>query len=337
MGCGNILPGVERAAENGAQQPEESERQAALSRALDWAGRRSYDGSRWSAAQLRALRGERKVSVVIPVKDAAPTVGRVAASCVRLREAGAVSEVVVVDAASADGSAGFAEEAGATVVQESDLLPQFGDVEGKGDALWRTLSIVDSEFVVFVDADTEAFSESFVCGLVGPLLEHDELVLVKGAFDRPFTSGGMRIEGGGGRVNELVARPLLNAFFPELAALRQPLAGELAARRDALVELPFRTGYGVEIALLIDVWRRHGLDAIAQSDLGERLNRHQHLHELAPMAWAVQRALLERVEGGPPPAGDAFVGWFGDGPQLRTIGAHERPPLAELVDLKEEP
>lgn len=309
------------------------ERRQRLERGLDWAARRTFDGAAYSPARVAELKGDRTVSVVIPVKEAALTVGRVVATCDRLREAGAIDEVIVIDAASTDGSAESAALAGAVVHQEADLLPEFGDVLGKGDALWRSLSVVGGELVVFVDSDTEGFSEHFVLGLVGPLLENDELMLVKGAFDRPFTSAGVRIEGGGGRVNELVARPLLNAYFPELAAVRQPLAGELAARREALLELPFRTGYGVEIALLIDFFERYGLDAIAQSDLGERLNRHQHLHELAPMAFAVQRALLARVPGIPEAAlsGFDFVGYFEGEPELRSVPALERPALAGIL------
>ncbi len=308
------------------------QRQAALARALEWARERTFDGAAYGAERLAELKREQRVSVVIPVKEAALTVGRVAASCLRLRDAGAVDEVLVIDADSADGSAEFAAQAGAEVHQESELLPEQGPVHGKGDALWRSLSVASGDIVVFVDSDTEGFSEAFVCGLVGPLLEEDRLQLVKGAFDRPFTSAGVRIEGGGGRVNELVARPLLNTYFPELAAVRQPLAGELAARRDALTTVPFRTGYGVEIALLIDFYTRFGLEAIAQSDLGERLNRHQHLHELAPMAFAVQRALLDRVELLPAGAlpGDEFLGYVEGRPEISSIPAFERPPLSSI-------
>lgn len=308
-------------------------RKQALERGLDWAARRTYDGAEFTPRLLAEIKGDQTVSVVIPVKEAALTVGRVTATCTRLRDAGAIDQVIVVDAASSDGSAEHAARAGGEVHQEADLLTEFGAVEGKGDALWRALSVTTGDIVVFVDSDTEGFSERFVCGLAGPLLQHSELKLVKGAFDRPFTSSGVRIEGGGGRVNELVARPLLNTYFPELAAMRQPLAGELAARRDALVDLPFRTGYGVEIALLIDFFERFGLDAIAQSDLGERLNRHQHLHELAPMAFAVQRALLARVPGIPDEVltGEEFVGYFEGGPELRNVPAQERPPLVSLA------
>lgn len=319
------------------RHPSEALRTAALERALGWAERRTFDAGEYSVGKLLELRGERSIAVVIPSKQAATTVGSVVGACAGLRTEGVVDELIVVDANSTDGSAEIAEAAGARVLQEADLMPQFGVVAGKGDALWRTLSVVESELVVFVDADTDQFSERFVCGLVGPLLADDRLQLVKGAFERPFISGELRIDGGGGRVNELVARPLLNTYFPELAAVRQPLAGEFAARSAALVELPFRTGYGVEIALLIDVYERFGLEAIGQAELGERLNNHQALEDLAPMAFEVQRALISRVDGVEPGEQDgAFVGYFDGRPQLREVPSAERPPLATLIALESE-
>ncbi|MGK2878526.1 MAG: glucosyl-3-phosphoglycerate synthase [Solirubrobacterales bacterium] len=305
---------------------------AELARAEAWARSNTFDGGEYSAARIAELKGDSSISVVIPVKEAALTVGRVAASCLRLRDAGAVDEVIVIDANSADGSARSARAAGAEVHQESELLTDHGAPAGKGDALWRGLSVATGEIIVFVDSDSEAFDGSFVTGLAGPLLTEPTLQLVKGAFDRPFTSSGVRIEGGGGRVNELVARPLLNMYFPELAAVRQPLAGEIAARRSALTALPFATGYGVEIQLLIDFYKRFGLDAIGQSDIGERLNRHQTLENLAPMAYAVLSALLAGSEHPPPEVADAgdFLGYFEGAIAFRGVSPELRPPLDSL-------
>lgn len=305
----------------------------ALALGQEWCARRTFDGAAYTAESLAEFKGSQRVSVIVPLKEAAKTVGRVVASCGRLQEAGVVDEVIVVDAASTDGGAEAAAREGAEVLQENDLLPEFGPVLGKGDALWRALSVATGDVVVFVDSDTEGFTDRFITGLAGPLLADETLRLVKGAFDRPFTSSGVRIEGGGGRVNELVARPLLNAFFPELAAVRQPLAGELAARRDALINLPFSAGYGVEIQLLIDFYLRHGLNAIGQSDLGERLNRHQSLQELAPMAFTVLRALMSRVPEIPAAysQSDRFLGYFDGEPAERNAPSLERPPLATLT------
>lgn len=305
----------------------------ALERGRAWCGRRTYDGAAYTPGALAELKGETTVTVIVPLKEAAMTVGRVVASCERLREAGLVDQILVVDAASEDGGAEVAAREGAEVVQENELLTEFGPVIGKGDALWRALSVATGDVVVFADSDTEGFTDRFITGLAGPLLADDSLQIVKGAFDRPFTSSGVRIEGGGGRVNELVARPLLNAFFPELAAVRQPLAGELAARRDALLGFPFSADYGVEIQLLIDFYLKYGLDAIGQSDLGERLNRHQSLQELAPMAFTVLRALMSRVPEIPAvySQSERFLGYFDGEPEERSTPPVERPPLASLA------
>jgi glucosyl-3-phosphoglycerate synthase len=224
---------------------------------------------------------------------------------VRLREQGAVDQVVVVDA-SRDGTGDIAARLGADVYAQSALMRSFGSVLGKGDAMWRSLSVLTGDVVCFVDADTEAFGAHFACGLVGPLVVDPEVEFVKGFYRRPFRLGDEVAPEGGGRVTELTARPLLQLFHPRLAKIRQPLAGEIAARRGLLERLPFATGYAVEIAMLIDAYELAGIEAIAEVDLDERQNRHQPLSELGPMATAVMRAVLDR---------DAIV---------------ERPPMASL-------
>jgi glucosyl-3-phosphoglycerate synthase len=168
-------------------------------------------------------------------------------------------------------------------------------VLGKGDAMWRALSALDGELVCFLDSDTEEFSERFVCGLLGPLVCEPGVSFVKAFYERPFVHGDAEVPGGGGRVNHLLARPALQLFYPELAAVRQPLAGEVAARRELLARIPFATGYGVEVAMLIDVWRGIGLDGIAQVDLDEHRNRHQPLSALTPMATTVLATIARRL------------------------------------------
>jgi glucosyl-3-phosphoglycerate synthase len=231
----------------------------------------------------------------------------------RLREAGAIDEVVVVDAASEDGTAAIAERAGARVLQQDELLSVHGPALGKGDAMWRALSALEGELVCFLDADTEGFSAHFATGLLGPLVCEPDVSFVKGHYRRPIAgvSGGE----GGGRVNHLMARPALGLFYPELAGVRQPLAGEVAARRELLEAVPFATGYGVEVAMLIDVWRTAGLDAIAQVDLVEHRNRHQPLSALTPMAETVLATIARRL------VQDGRLQAFDGGPV-------ERPPLA---------
>jgi glucosyl-3-phosphoglycerate synthase len=218
------------------------------------------------------------VSVILPARNCAATVGPIV-ECL-----GGFGQVAVVDAGSVDGTAAIADAAGAEVHQEADLLPRFGPVLGKGDAMWRALSIVRRDVVVFVDADTTQFQRHFATGLAGPLLRHDDIDFVKGAYNRPFVAGDEVVEHGGGRVTELAARPLLRAFFPELADVRQPLAGEFAGRRDLLERIPWATGYAAEISMLIDIWKEIGPDAIAQVDIGERRQPHQPLPALGEMA-----------------------------------------------------
>ena len=197
----------------------------------------------------------------------------------------------------ADGTAAAARAAGATVVQEDDLMPAFGPCRGKGDAMWRALAATTGEIVAYVDADSEDFGERMLTGLLAPLFARPELALVKGAFQRPFAAGGEVRPGEGGRVTELMARPLLNLHRPALAGFAQPLAGEVAARRELLERLAFPVGYGVEIAMLLDAEALVGIDALAQADLGSRQNRHQPLRELSAMSYAVLVAASRRLLG----------------------------------------
>lgn len=307
-----------------SQDPAGLTQAEAHENALRWAEANTFSGG-----ELDVTRDER-ISVVIPAREVAGTITDVVAACATLLKAGAIAELFVVDADSADGTAALAEQAGAVVVQESELLPEHGSVVGKGDAMWRSLSVVTGDIVVFVDGDTSEFRGEFISGLASPLQERAELQLVKGAFSRPFTDGELRVENGGGRVNELVARPLLNIYFPELSAVDQPLAGEFAARADALRALPFRTGYGVEIQILIDVYRRYGLAAIGQAELGERLNAHQSLKALGPMAYAVARTLIER-SGMEIDADSAFLGDRDNELATREVELFDRPPIETVM------
>jgi glucosyl-3-phosphoglycerate synthase len=168
-------------------------------------------------------------------------------------------------------------------------------VLGKGDAMWRALDVLSGEVICFLDADSEEFGAHFARGLVGPLLTDPAISFVKGYYRRPFRQGDTTYPEGGGRVTELTARPLLKLFYPDLASVRQPLAGEVAARRELLERLPFVTGYGVDIALVLDAYAEAGLEALAQVDLEVRQNAHQPLHDLGPMAHAVLRAVASRL------------------------------------------
>jgi glucosyl-3-phosphoglycerate synthase len=248
-----------------------------------------------------------------------------------LLEQGLVDQILVVDD-STDGTADIAAARGAEVHDQSSLHPEFGPVAGKGDALWRALSALRGDIVCFLDADSEDLGPHFACGLLGPILRRDAQ-MAKAFYRRPFRVGDVRLPDGGGRVSELMARPLLNAFYPELAGFLQPLAGEFAARRELLEALPFATGYGVDIALLIDAWRRVGLEGLAQIDLDVRQNRHRPLSELAPMASAVLAAVTTRLvrDGRLAPATErGFLLPFESGFVPQSIEYEERPPMASL-------
>jgi glucosyl-3-phosphoglycerate synthase len=295
-------------------------------RAAEWLARRSYPVCRLPVADL-ARRRTAGVSVIVPAKEVAGTIGDVVDALVGIREAGLVDEVLVVDAASADGTAAIARARGADVAQESDLRPELGPARGKGDAMWRALGATQGEIVVFVDGDSEPFHEHFVTSLLAPLLSDDEIALVKGSFRRPFRVGDTVMPSGGGRVTELLARPLLNLHRPALAGFVQPLAGEIAARRSLLERLAFPVGYGVEIAMLLDAYEMVGIDALAQADLGERQNRHQSLEALSAMALAVLVAAERRI--GELDMSELAPGelLLPQGPGLRRVAVEERPPL----------
>jgi glucosyl-3-phosphoglycerate synthase len=282
-----------------------------------WAQTRSFHHSLYPAARIAAER-EATVAVCLPARECAQTVGAIVAGLAQLREAGAIDEILVVDAGSADGTALAAERAGATVLQEAELLPAAGPVLGKGDAMWRSLSALRSELVCFLDADSEGPTGHYATGLIGPLVCEPGVSFVKAFYERPYNAGAISIPAGGGRVNHLLARPALELFYPELACVRQPLAGEVAASRELLCSLPFATGYGIEVAMLIDAWRAVGLEGIAQVDLGVHRNRHQPLAALTPMARTVLATIARRLE-----QDGRLAGLDPDAPPA------ERPPLAE--------
>jgi glucosyl-3-phosphoglycerate synthase len=307
-----------------------------------WARQRTFHHSLYAAERIARERTA-SVSVCLPAKECAGTVGTIVEALAKLRAQGAIDELVVVDAASRDGTAAVAKRAGATVCQEAELLPQYGGVLGKGDAMWRALSVLAGEVVCYLDADTEGFSAHFATGLVGPLVCEGGVEFVKAFYRRPFEQGGVTLPEGGGRVNHLMARPALELFYPELAAVRQPLAGEVAARRELLERVPFATGYGVEVAMLIDVWREVGLGGMAQVDLEVHRNRHQSLRELTPMAYTVLATIARRLEGegrlrveGATVSEPATPATVAGSAEAQTpsgggaIGPCERPPMASV-------
>lgn len=305
-----------------------------------WFARRSSRAADWPADLLRAVKGSTTVSVVLPALDEEKTVGGIVDAVrrdlvdVRIP---LVDEVVVLDSGSTDATAAVARAAGARVVHRDDVLPNVPSVPGKGEALWRSLAATTGDVVVFVDADLLAFHSGFVTGLIGPLLTDPSVDFVKAMYDRPLSEAAAIHPAGGGRVTELVARPLLNLHWPQLAGFVQPLAGEYAARRHLLERLPFATGYGVEIALLIDALDEVGLDAMAQVDLGERRHRHHGDLRLGRMAAEIWQTALARLhqDGDLQAFEPTLTQFVRDAshylPVTHEVAALERPPLLSVV------
>ena len=295
-----------------------------------WAAERRYVTSAFPPERVRAWKRTTSVGVVIPTKECAGTVAGVLAGTVGpLRAEGVVDDVVVVDAHSVDGTAAVARAAGARVIDQDEVLPEYGPALGKGDAMWRALHVCDTDIVCFLDGDTANPDPGHLQGLIGPLLADPSLQLVKGAFDRPLLAGGVALPNEGGRVTELMARPLINLHVPRLAGFSQPLAGEFAGRRPLLESIPFPVGYGVEIAVLIDALRRHGLETLAECHLGERQNRHQPLRALGEMAYAVLAAVERRIAGARSTAGGHYLRPWDDH-AVAEVPVTERPPLVTL-------
>ena len=310
-----------------------------------WLARRSSKATDWTAADLVAAKRGITVSVVIPARNEEATVGAIVTAIrEELHERHAlVDEILVVDSHSTDATAEVAATAGARVVAQDDVFPALEGLAGKGEALWKGVAATSGDLVVFVDGDLHDFTTGYVTGLLGPLLTDPSVAYVKGFYHRPLTGAAGSEPEGGGRVTELVARPLLNMFWPELAGFVQPLAGEYAGRREVLESIPFVANYGVETGHLIDLLELRGLDALAQVDLGHRVHRHQGTHALGRMAGQIMQTLFDRLERygrlvtAIPPA--TLLAQFQRGASaegverelvLTDLTSPQRPPLASL-------
>ncbi|PJJ03778.1 glucosyl-3-phosphoglycerate synthase [Streptomyces sp. 2333.5] len=303
-------------------------------------------GRSWSAADrpleqlLEAKRQTgRTVSVVLPALDEEATVGAIVTTIrdtLMTDAAGLVDELVVLDSGSTDRTAEVAAAAGARVVHRDSILPRLPALPGKGEVLWRSLLTTTGDIICFIDADLREFSATFVSGIVGPLLTDPDIQFVKAMYDRPLETGPGGIDAGqGGRVTELVARPLLNLHWPQLAGFVQPLGGEYAARRSLLERLPFPVGYGVELGLLVDALHTVGLDALAQVDVGVRKHRHQDGQALGRMAAAIYRTAQLRLTRGHlvrPRLTQFDRGDQGFIPRTTDVDTEERPPMTEIPE-----
>jgi glucosyl-3-phosphoglycerate synthase len=304
-------------------------------RTLAWFGRRTSRWQDWPLDRLLAAKRQLGVtiSVVIPARNEERTVAGVVRAIGRALRS-LVDELVVMDSDSTDATAEVAASAGAVVYRAAEVLPEAGSFPGKGEALWKSLAVTSGDLLVFIDADLTRWGPHFVSGLVGPLLTTPQVQLVKGFYTRVRTEADGSTSTEGGRVTELVARPLISLWWPDLAGVVQPLAGEWAARRSLMESLSIPVGYGVELATLMDTAARHGLDAVAQVDLGSRAHRHQANHDLALMA-AELLLVADRRRPGPDRATAELRQFVRD--ELgqvfqveRAIPVHERPPVAAV-------
>ncbi len=300
-----------------------------------WLSTRSWSvGDRPLKKLIAAKRSSNAtVSVVLPALNEEATVGEIVAVIRRdlMLNAPLVDEIVVIDSGSTDRTSEVAAAAGARVVHRDDILPRLPAVPGKGEVLWRSLLVTSGDIVCFIDADLKEFSSDFVSGIVGPLLTDPGVDLVKAMYDRPLGQAA----GQGGRVTELMARPLLNMHWPQLAGFVQPLGGEYAARRSLLEQLPFPVGYGVELGMLIDALHLVGLDALAQVDVGVRKHRHQDGQALGRMSAAIYRTAQLRLARGHlirPSLTQFERGEDGFEPRTYSVDTEERPPMADVAE-----
>lgn len=299
-----------------------------------WFERNTHHWDDWSLTDLLAAKGPTTVSLVVPARNEAATVGDVVS---RVREAlvdtvALLDEIVVIDSDSTDDTYAVATDAGAVVHRSAEIRPDLGSVPGKGEAMWKSLFVTSGDVLVFMDADLVDWDTHFVPGLLGPLLTRPDVALVKGFYERPMVRGDDVSAYEGGRVTELVARPLIALDFPELSGLVQPLAGEWAVRRSLFERLHVPTGYAVELAALVDTAGLLDVDAIAQVDLGRRAHRHQALRDLGAMATQiVAAAQLRRGARDPLDHRDVVLRQYhpvgaGIGPVDRVVPVGERPP-----------
>lgn len=283
---------------------------------------RTFDASTFSIEDAVAAKAGRTVSVCIPCKNESATIGQLV-RMVRshlVDVSGLVDELIVLDDNSTDATAAIAVASGATVVSVNTVNDVYGPGRGKGNALWATLAASTGDFIVWCDGDVTSAAPSWVAGLLMPLLLNDDVSLVKASYHRSTDNGG------GGRTTELVARPLLSLFMPELTGLHQPLGGEFAGRRTVMEQIPFVQGWGVEIAMLADVAERFGAGAIAQVDVGERVHRHQPLEKLGVQAAEVSATLLARVGADKFFAHDELALLRPNG-AAEPLNLDERPPM----------
>jgi glucosyl-3-phosphoglycerate synthase len=301
---------------------------------MTWFSSRTWQSPQWTIADLLCLKGSRTVSVVLPALDEEATVGGVVRAVLPLLGS-VVDECVVVDSGSTDRTVAVAAAAGARVVHRGDVLPELAPLPGKGEVLWRSIAATSGDVLVFLDSDLVNPDPAFVTALLGPILGVPGVHLVKGFYRRPLRLESAEYGTGGGRVTELMARPLLAALRPELSGVIQPLGGEYAVTREFAESVPFAAGYGVEIGLLLDAHTRFGLDGLAQVNLGVRKHRNRSLLQLGVMARQILGTALTRCGVELPPDEltefTQFVQIDGEWlPDATEVLVADRPPMRDV-------
>jgi glucosyl-3-phosphoglycerate synthase len=301
-----------------------------------WFAERTWQSPEWTVAELVAAKGSRRVSVVLPALNEESTVATVVASVLPYTHGPEplVDELVVLDSGSTDRTIEVARAAGARVVRRSEVLPHLEPLPGKGEVLWRSLAATTGDVLVFIDSDLVDPDPSYVTALLGPMLTCPGVHLAKAFYRRPLRLGDTEDASGGGRVTELLARPVLAALRPELGGIVQPLGGEYAASREFLESVPFAAGYGVEIGLLLDAHAMYGLNGLAQVNLGVRKHRNRPLHQLGRMARQILGTALARA--GVSAATDVpftqFVQVMGEWlPDSNEVLIADRPPMSSVL------
>jgi glucosyl-3-phosphoglycerate synthase len=289
-------------------------------------------------SELKSSTAQR-VSVCIPTLNEAGTIGSIVSSIrsTLMDQHALVDEIFVIDSGSTDHTLALASEAGATALLSAEIAPHLGTHLGKGENLWKALHVATGDIICYIDGDIANFHHGFVTGLIAPLLTDRTIDYVKAFYERPLDRGESTLSSGGGRVSEILIRPLVSLFYPDLSSILQPLAGEYAARRTTLESLPFPTGYGVEIAHLIDLAAAGKLAQIAQTDLVKRIHRNRDDDELGHMAFAILKVIIRRLERDrkltlTAPLPDLYQSWILDDgnihPTSRQIPEPERTPFA---------
>jgi glucosyl-3-phosphoglycerate synthase len=303
-----------------------------LAETSTWFTERTWQNPPWTQQQLLQAKGARTVSVVLPALNEQATVGAVVATVLPF-VGSLVDECVVVDSGSTDRTIAVARDAGARVIRHRDILPDLPPLPGKGEVLWRSLAATAGEVLLFLDSDLIDPDPGFIPALLGPILTEPGVHLVKGFYRRPLRLETTEAGTGGGRVTELLARPVLSALCPELSGVIQPLGGEYAITRELGESVPFAAGYGVEIGLLLDAHTRYGLAGLAQVNLGVRKHRNRSLQQLGVMARQILGTALART-GQPAQGTSAFTQFIQvDGewlPDATEVLVADRPAIREL-------